>query len=196
MESTQATWRWRSILVAVSLLWVLPLASSSLQAQSFSPAYDVWFQEYSLKYLYGLLPEDDWKWYLAQCYQESRLKPEAISPAGAVGLCQLMPGAAADAGLSSIERTNPEKNIRAGAFILRRNIRTWFPRPTRFDRLQLGWASYNAGAGNIIRSQAKCGGPTLWAGIAPCLYQVTGPDNAHETITYVALIPKWYMGLQ
>jgi membrane-bound lytic murein transglycosylase F len=172
------------------------LASSSLQAQSFNPAYDVWFQEYSLKYLYGLLPEDDWKWYLAQCYQESRLKPEAISPAGAVGLCQLMPGAAADAGLSSIERTNPEKNIRAGAFILRRNIRTWFPRPTRFDRLQLGWASYNAGAGNIIRSQAKCGGPSLWKGIAPCLYMVTGPANAHETITYVALIPKWYMGMQ
>ena len=180
----------------MSLLWVLPLASSSLQAQSFSPAYDVWFQEYSLKYLYGLVPEDDWRWLKSQCFQESRLKPEALSPAGALGICQLMSGAAQDAGLTPLERLDPQKNIRAGAFILRRNIRVWFPRPTRFQRLQLGWAGYNAGAGNIIKAQARCGGPPLWPAIAPCLRDVTGDKNAHETVQYVALIPGWYMGLK
>jgi len=178
------------------LLWVLPLAYSSLRAQSFSHEYDVWFQEYSLKYLYGLLPEDDWKWLKAQCYQESRLKPLAKSPVGAFGICQLMVGAASDAGLSPLQRADPEMNIQAGAFILRRNIRTWFPRPTRFLRLQLGWAGYNAGVGHIIKAQAKCGGLPLWSSIAPCLRDVTGDKNAHETVQYVALIPNWYQSIK
>jgi membrane-bound lytic murein transglycosylase F len=178
------------------LLLALLLVCSPLRAQSFSPAYDLWFEEYTYKYLYGLLPEDDWKWLKAQCWQESRLKPEAISPAGAVGLCQLMRGAAQDAGLSSTERTDPQKNIRGAAFILRRNIRIWFPRETRFQRLQLGWAGYNAGAGWIVKAQARCGGPPLWPQIAPCLRDVTGDKNAHETVQYVALIPGWYHAME
>ena len=164
----------------------------SAQAQVFKADYDVWFQGYTIQYLYGLVPDDDWKWLVAQCYQESRLKPDAISPAGAVGLCQLMPGAAQDAGLSPSERTNPEKNIKAAAWILRRNIRVWFPRDTRFHRLQLGWGGYNAGAGWLVKAQSLCGGPALWEFIAPCLHMVTGV-HALETIRYVAIIPSWYM---
>ena len=163
-----------------------------MQAQSFNNQYDVYFQEYSLKYLYGLVPDNDWRWLKAQCYQESRLKPDAVSPAGAAGLCQLMKGAAQDAGLSPTERFEAQKNIRAGAFILRRNIRTWFPRDTVFHRLQLGWAGYNAGAGWIVKAQSICGGPALWEFIAPCLHLVTG-EHALETIRYVAIIPSWYM---
>lgn len=196
MKSRKATWRWPCILAYGCLPWVLLSVCLSAQAQVFKSDYDVWFYGYSVQYLYGLLPEDDWKWLKSQCWQESRLKPDAISPAGAVGLCQLMRGAAQDAGLSPYERTNPEKNIKAGAFILRRNIRVWFPRDTRFQRLQLGWAGYNAGAGNIIKAQAKCGGPPLWPSIAPCLRDVTGDKNAHETVQYVALIPGWYQSLK
>lgn len=106
-----------------------------------------------------------------------------------------MQGAARDAGLLPKERFDPEKNIKAGAFILRRNIRVWFPRDTAFQRLQLGWAGYNAGAGWIVKAQSLCGGPALWEFIAPCLWQVTG-NNALETIRYVALIPGWYRALE
>jgi membrane-bound lytic murein transglycosylase F len=166
-----------------------------LQAQAFNDKYDHLFQQYTVRYLYGLIPDNDWRWLKAQCYQESRLKPMAVSPAGAAGLCQLMKGAASDAGISPSERFDPEKNIKAGAFILRRNIRVWFPRDTTFHRLQLGWAGYNAGAGWIVKAQALCGGPALWEFIAPCLYRVTGSNNAHETIYYVALIPGWYKAL-
>jgi len=56
-------------------------------------------------------------------------------------------------------------------------------------------ASYNAGAGNIIRAQSLCGGALDWTGIAPCLPQVTG-HHAHETITYVERIDRWYRSLQ
>ena len=184
--------RWRFISGFGLLVSLLLLQAPSSQAQVSD--YDEWFQEYSLRYLYGLVPDDDWRWFKAQCWQESRLKPEAVSPAGAVGLCQLMKGAAQDAGLSPHERTDPRKNIKAGAYILRRNIRVWWPRDTRFLRLQLGWAGYNAGAGNIIKAQSICGG-MLWQFIAPCLHKVTGLNNSHETIQYVALIPGWYRGM-
>ena len=189
------TWRLHCISRLVFWVWLSLSAAASLPAQDFDDQYDQWFREYSIRYLYGLIPDDDWKWFKAQCYQESRLIPDAVSPAGAVGVCQLMKGAADDAGLSPHERLDPRKNIQAGAYILRRNIRTWWPRETRFQRLQLGWAGYNSGAGNVIKAQQKCGGPPLWPSIAPCLHMVTGFNHSYETITYVALIPKWYMGL-
>ena len=187
--------QWRVTSVYVSWLLVLLLASSSLQAQVFKDDYDHWFKEYTIKYLYGLVPDNDWRWFKAQCYQESRLKPLAVSPAGATGLCQLMSGAAKDAGLHPSERIDPEKNIRAGAWILRRNIRVWWPRDTLLQRLQLGWAGYNAGAGHIIKAQKRCNNGINWPEIAPCLSSITGHTNAGETINYVILIPQWYRSL-
>jgi membrane-bound lytic murein transglycosylase F len=166
----------------------------SSQAQAFEEKYDDLFRQYTIRYLYGLVPNDDWRWVKAQCYQESRLKPDAVSPAGAVGLCQLMPGAAQDFGLSPSQRTDPEKNIKAGVQTLRRNIRVWFKRDTRFQRLQLGWAGYNQGAGNTIKAQQLCEGAQLWEDIVPCIPQVTG-RHAAETIYYVAVIPRWYKKL-
>jgi len=106
-----------------------------------------------------------------------------------------MDGAAFDFGLASHERFDPEKNIKASAWILRRNIRAWFPRETRFQRLQLGWASYNAGAGWIIKAQARCSGAMYWPQISPCLSYITGLNNSRETIEYVVRIPQWYQVL-
>ena len=171
------------------MLWLSLSACSPLLAQS--SEYNTYFRQSTLDYLYGYLPDNDYRWFVAQCYQESRLIADAVSPVGASGICQIMPGAAQDASLSWANRFDAERNIRAGAWILRRNIRTWWPRPTRFDRLQLGWAGYNAGAGHIIKAQSLCGGASLWAGISPCLSQVTG-HHATETINYVILVEKWY----
>lgn len=166
------------------------MQAPSSQAQ-YSDEYDDLFRIVTARYLHGLVPDDDWRWLKAQCYQESRLVPDAVSPAGAVGICQLMPGAALDGGLAVKLRTDPERNIQVGGFILRRNIRTWFPRPTRFARLQLGWAGYNAGVGHILRAQALCEGASEWESISPCLHLVTG-YHAGETIHYVRVIPAWY----
>ena len=168
-----------------------------LQAQAFNSEYDEYFKRYSDRYLLIYLPDGDWRWFKAQCIQESgfRLDPLAASGAGAVGTCQIIPDAATDVGLHPDERTDPEKNIKAAAKLLRRNIREWWPRETRYQRLQLGQASYNAGAGNIIEAQFKCGSPVVWKDIAPCLHLVTGLNNSYETIHYVAVIPKWYRGI-
>lgn len=165
-----------------------------LYSQAQSSEYDPWFKAYTARYLYGLLPDDDWRWLKAQAIQESRLDPNAVSHANAAGIMQIIPAAALDARL--YDRFDPEQNIRAGAWLLRRNIRTWWPRDTPYQRLQLGWASYNAGAGNIIKAQTRSGGKMLWPDIAPHLSAITGHDNARETLHYVQIIPQHYRGIR
>ena len=77
----------------------------------------------------------------AVIYQESRGRMNAVSPKGALGLMQLMPGTAAQLGV------NPyiaDQNIRGGAMYLRQQI-------DRFGSIPLGLAAYNAGPGAVIR---------------------------------------------
>lgn len=53
-------------------------------------------------------------------------------------------------------------------------------------------ASYNAGAGHLIKAQRLCGGGNLYRQIIPCLPQVTGKHSA-ETIDYVdKIIGRWW----
>ena len=73
--------------------------------------------------------------------QESRYKHTAISPKGALGLAQLMPGTARQLG------TNPYTvidNLRGGARYLRQQV-------DRFGRYDLALAAYNAGPGRVAR---------------------------------------------
>lgn len=67
----------------------------------------------------------------------------------------------------------------------------WWVRPTRLDRLKLGWSCYNSGGGNILKAQTACEDAMLWEQISPCLPEITG-RHAKETQDYVRLIPKWY----
>lgn len=73
---------------------------------------------------------------------ESAYRPEAVSPAGAGGLTQLMPGTARELGVR--DRFDPEDNVRGGASYLAQQIRT-------FGDLRLALAAYNAGPGRVAR---------------------------------------------
>ncbi|MGI8943860.1 MAG: lytic transglycosylase domain-containing protein [Qipengyuania sp.] len=80
----------------------------------------------------------------ALVWQESRWRASAVSPAGARGLAQLMPGTARDLG---VDPDDPFANLEGGARYLREQI-------DRFDGdLERALAAYNAGPGRVIRAQ-------------------------------------------
>jgi len=140
-----------------------------------------------------------WKAWKAQLYQESRLDPAAVSPVGAAGLAQMMPGTWAEVTrelrLGSLS-PHHEIAIEAGAYYMAKLSRAWSaPRPA-LDRHRLAQASYNAGTGNLLRAQARCGGAALYAEITPCLPAVTGNRNAAETTTYVERIARYWAILE
>tara|TARA_R110000772_G_scaffold268452_1_gene395562 strand:+ start:8185 stop:8694 length:510 start_codon:yes stop_codon:yes gene_type:complete len=136
----------------------------------------------------------DWRLFKAQLWQESRLKPDAVSPVGAVGIGQLMPdtwqafGPKAGFALDLYDRTDAEASIHTAALYMAWLIDEWsWPRPD-VDRYCLAMASYNAGLGHILEAQRIEGNPSLYADIIVALPDVTGSDNANETTKYVELI--------
>ena len=103
---------------------------------------------------YGV-PED---LFLRLVQQESGWNAGAVSPKGAVGLAQLMPGTAAVLG---VDATDPTQNLDGGARYLRQQYDS-------FGTWQLALAAYNAGPGAVQQ----------YAGIPPYA----------ETQNYVAVI--------
>jgi soluble lytic murein transglycosylase-like protein len=74
---------------------------------------------------------------------ESAFDAMAVSPAGALGLMQLMPEVAAEMGVE--DPFDPRQNIMGGAKYLRRLL------DLHRGRVRLALASYNAGAGNVTQ---------------------------------------------
>lgn len=140
----------------------------------------------------------DYRWWKAQLYAESALDPSAVSPAGARGLAQLMPGtsrevaAALKAGAASPH--DVAFAIEAGAFYMARMRKAWHAERPEAERRRLAQASYNAGLGNILKAQRACkaatGDPCLaWEEVGAHLPSVTG-RHAKETLGYVQRIER------
>lgn len=79
----------------------------------------------------------------ALVWQESRWRHTAVSPAGAIGLAQLMPGTARDLGVNPLD---PVANLAGGARYLRQQL-------DRFGGdIERALAAYNAGPSRVLRA--------------------------------------------
>ena len=163
-----------------------------------SNCYDYYFQTYVKEFFAITLP--DWEWFKAQAIVESGLDPEAVSPAGALGVMQLMPGTAADMA-KKLKLPNtpqvPHINIRLGVAYARQCWDMWKDERGK-ERLRFMFGSYNAGPGNILKAQRAAKRyllyPDQWLSIVSCLPEITG-KHAAETINYVQRIERIYSEL-
>jgi soluble lytic murein transglycosylase-like protein len=98
----------------------------------------------------------------AMLIQESRYNPFALSPKGAFGLGQIMPGTARQL---NVDRYDLRGNLAGAARYLKAHL-------DRFGRVDLALAAYNAGPGRVSI--------------------VTGVPRISETRTYVsAILRNW-----
>ena len=105
--------------------------------------------------------------FLRLVQQESSFRPNAVSPAGAIGLAQLMPGTARDLG---VDPSDPIQNLTGGARYLRQQMDT-------FQDPQLALAAYNAGPGNV----RKYGGIPPFQETQNYVSRVLGTPSAANT---------------
>lgn len=86
---------------------------------------------------YGIDPE----MFLRLIQQESRFRPDEVSPKGAIGLGQLMPATAKELG---VDPTDPMQNLEGSARYLSQQLK-------RFGSPELALAAYNAGPTRVAR---------------------------------------------
>jgi membrane-bound lytic murein transglycosylase MltF len=141
----------------------------------------------------------DWLIIAAQAYQESRFDQAKRSPAGAIGVMQLLPATAKDkaVGIPNINRL--EDNVHAGVKYLNWLRKTYYsdPKISALDQELFSFAAYNAGPGNMkrARQRAKRLGfdPNRWFGnVEIGMYRAVSGEPA----SYVRNIYKYYVTYQ
>lgn len=136
----------------------------------------------------------DWLMLAAQGYQESRLDQSRRSPAGAIGVMQVMPATGTAMRVGDIRKLGP--NIHAGVKYMRRMRDRYFD-SARLDALNrnlFAIAAYNAGPARIaaLRRIAALQGldPNVWFGNVE---RVAAEKIGRETVQYVSNIYKYYI---
>ena len=136
----------------------------------------------------------DWMLMAAQGYQESRLDQNARSPAGAIGVMQLMPATGKQMNVGDIRKIDP--NIHAGVKYNRFMIDQYY-RDEPMDAVNktlFAFAAYNAGPSRIasLRKEAARRGlnPNVWFNNVE---RVAAEKIGRETVAYVSNIYKYYV---
>jgi soluble lytic murein transglycosylase-like protein len=124
------------------------------------------------------------------------MNPMAVSPAGALGLAQFMPGTWREVkmkiGMVNVSPFDAEASIQAGAFYMNYLRDQWYWRRPEADRHALALASYNAGLGSLLLAQKKANNATDYKPIVACLSDITG-SKAKETKVYVRRIWGYFI---
>jgi membrane-bound lytic murein transglycosylase MltF len=146
------------------------------------------FKKYAAQYGF------DWLMLEAQGYQESRLDQNVRSPAGAIGVMQVMPATGAALKVGDIRQV--DANIHAGTKYMRKMLDTYFSdaKLDHFNRHLFAFAAYNAGPTRIVelrKEAAKRGlDPNVWFNNVE---QIAAEKIGRETVTYVRNIYKYYI---
>src|SRR5499427_4075561 len=173
----------------------LESVAAARNLKNISQRFDPTFRKYSKRF-FG--PAFDWRYFKAQGFAESGLKPTATSWVGARGIMQLMPSTYQEIASHRPEFgpiDQPEWNIAAGIMHDRYLWDLWEkPIPIDEERSRFMFASYNAGEGTINRALAaaktKGGGPEWKAveQVAPTVQRW----RYTETLGYVRRIDSTY----
>jgi membrane-bound lytic murein transglycosylase MltF len=153
-------------------------------------AYSEFFKKYAAKFNFDHLL------IAAQGYQESQLDQSKVSPAGAVGVMQVIPKFAAADPINIPDVWNADGNIHAGAKILDHIAGTYFndPEIDRVNQTLFTFAGYDAGPTRIahLRNEAPRDGldPNQWFNNVELK---VAKDVGEETVIYVGNIYKYYV---
>lgn len=129
----------------------------------------------------------------AQAYRESRLDQGARSPAGAVGMMQVLPRTGRAMSVGDIRKVEP--NIHAGVKYLRSIMDGYFDDPgiDEQNRTLFAMAAYNAGPTRIARLRRAAGRQGFDADLWFNNVEVAvGREVGREPVRYVRDIYKYY----
>ncbi len=161
--------------------------------------YDNLVKKYADKYRF------DWRLVLAQMYQESQFRPDALSASGAKGLMQIMPKTAKEMHVSDV--SDPESGINAGVKYMKKLRDRYDDYMAESERNWFALASYNAGYERIedARKFAEFLGhnPDRWfENVEYAMEALAKPENrkhtrfgfcrCEQTVVYLRSIRKLY----
>ena len=164
-------------------------ALTEKEFQRFKDAVE-FFKQYSQQY------DFDWLMIAAQAYQESGIDQDKRSPAGAIGVMQLLPSTAADKNVNIRKIEVMEHNIHAGVKYMRFLHDRYFKNEPMdaLNKMLFAFASYNAGPGRVIklRQEAQQSGfnPNIWFRNVEI---IAARQIGRETVQYVGNIYKYYI---
>ncbi len=148
------------------------------------------FKKYSDQY------DFDWLMVAALAYQESRIDQSLRSPAGAIGVMQMLPATAKDPNVNIPNLEDLEDNIHAGVKYLRFLRNRYFEKEpmNEADKTLFTFASYNSGPARVtgLRREAETVGldPNVWFRNVEI---VAARRIGRETVQYVSNIYKYYV---
>ena len=132
----------------------------------------------------------DWRLITAMIVQESGFNKNAVSPAGAKGLMQLMPDTAKELGVT--DPFEAHENI-AGATRYLRSLYDLYPESSHPNRIRIALASYNGGRGHIKDAQKiaehREHQPHDWESIKANLGLLTEKDKELHSEVWEAGVP-------
>lgn len=148
---------------------------------------------------YGDQFDFDWLMLAAQGQQESGLRQNRRSPAGAIGIMQIKPSTAADKNVGIDDISTIDSNVHAGAKYMRFLADRYFSSDEIDDlnRWILSLAAYNAGPAKIARYRREAAengyDPNRWFDNVEI---IAARRIGRETVTYVSNVFKYYVGYQ